>query len=249
MCSITYFEFLFLLLHKNSRKETSIRWNQGILLNFIKLIANFIMFLRSLFANVIQIFISQAKKLKILIRFAARSLQSFGSSRVSYTRFFFFFFTGDSSRCIEFERSRQKIREGIRNRIYSRTIILPVIARHSSKEIAILRNSTKDMSQVPLIAAEETSTTESPTCNMVILEVKKEKQEKRERKKYIRVLQFFYFVTSLICYLFTFFLQFFYFYQNFIHDFISPIFFSSFINQFISFKNIQRLKKYFHLIF
>ncbi|XP_016904384.1 uncharacterized protein LOC107992815 isoform X2 [Apis cerana] len=77
---------------------------------------------------------------------------------------------GDSSRCIEFERSRQKIREGIRNRIYSRTIILPVIARHSSKEIAILRNSTKDMSQVPLIAAEETSTTESPTCNMVILE-------------------------------------------------------------------------------
>lgn len=105
------------------------------------------------------------------------------------------------------------------------------------------------MSQVPLIAAEETSTTESPTCNMVILEVKKEKQEKRERKKYIRVLQFFYFVTSLICYLFTFFLQFFYFYQNFIHDFISPIFFSSFINQFISFKNIQRLKKYFHLIF
>lgn len=217
------------------------------------MIANFIMFLRSLFANVIQIFISQAKKLKILIRFAARSLQSFGSSRVSYTRFFFFFFTGDSSRCIEFERSRQKIREGIRNRIYSRTIILPVIARHSSKEIAILRNSTKDMSQVPLIAAEETSTTESPTCNMVILEVKKEKQEKRERKKYIRVLQFFYFVTSLICYLFTFFLQFFYFYQNFIHDFIppfiSPIFFLSFINQFISFKNIQRLKKYFHLIF
>lgn len=162
---------------------------------------------------------------------------------------FSFFFSGDSSRCIEFERSRQKIREGIRNRIYSRTIILPVIARHSSKEIAILRNSTKDMSQVPLIAAEETSTTESPTCNMVILEVKKEKQEKRERKKYIRVLEFFYFVTSLICYLFTFFLQFFYFYQNFIHDFISPIFFSSFINQFISFKNIQRLKKYFHLIF
>lgn len=44
------------------------------------MIANFIMFLRSLFANVIQIFISQAKKLKILIRFAARSLQSFGSS-------------------------------------------------------------------------------------------------------------------------------------------------------------------------
>lgn len=56
------------------------------------MIANFIMFLRSLFANVIQIFISQAKKLKILIRFSARSLQSFGSSRVSYTRFFFFFF-------------------------------------------------------------------------------------------------------------------------------------------------------------
>lgn len=51
------------------------------------------MFLRSLFANVIQIFISQANKLKILIRFAARSLQSFGSSRVSYTRFFFFFFS------------------------------------------------------------------------------------------------------------------------------------------------------------
>ncbi|XP_012350263.1 uncharacterized protein LOC100864627 [Apis florea] len=76
----------------------------------------------------------------------------------------------DSSRCIEFERSRQKIREGIRNRIYSRTIILPAIARHSSKEIAILRNSTEDMSQVPLIAAEETSTTQSPTCNMVILE-------------------------------------------------------------------------------
>lgn len=152
--------------------------------------------------------------------------------------FSFFFFTGDSSRCIEFERSRQKIREGIRNRIYSRTIILPVIARHSSKEIAILRNSTKDMSQVPLIAAEETSTTESPTCNMVILEVKKEKQEKRERKKYIRVLQFFYFVTSLICYLFTFFLQFFYFYQNFIHDFISPIFF------FIFYQSIHFIQKY-----
>lgn len=151
--------------------------------------------------------------------------------------FSFFFFTGDSSRCIEFERSRQKIREGIRNRIYSRTIILPVIARHSSKEIAILRNSTKDMSQVPLIAAEETST-ESPTCNMVILEVKKEKQEKRERKKYIRVLQFFYFVTSLICYLFTFFLQFFYFYQNFIHDFISPIFF------FIFYQSIHFIQKY-----
>lgn len=98
-----------------------------------------------------------------------------------YTSFFLPFFTGDSSRCIEFERSRQKIREGIRNRIYSRTIILPVIARHSSKEIAILRNSTKDMSQVPLIAAEETSTTESPTCNMVILEVKEEKEEKTER--------------------------------------------------------------------
>lgn len=97
---------------------------------------------------------------------------------------FSFFFSGDSSRCIEFERSRQKIREGIRNRIYSRTIILPVIARHSSKEIAILRNSTKDMSQVPLIAAEETSTTESPTCNMVILEVKKE-NKKREKEKNI----------------------------------------------------------------
>lgn len=208
------------------------------------------MFLRSLFANVIQIFISQAKKLKILIRFAARSLQSFGSSRVSYTRFFFFFFfTGDSSRCIEFERSRQKIREGIRNRIYSRTIILPVIARHSSKEIAILRNSTKDMSQVPLIAAEETSTTESPTCNMVILEVKKEKQEKRERKKYIRVLQFFYFVTSLICYLFTFFFTIFLLLSKFYPRFYFTDFFFHLINQFISFKNIQRLKKYFHLIF
>lgn len=164
--------------------------------------------------------------------------------------FSFFFFTGDSSRCIEFERSRQKIREGIRNRIYSRTIILPVIARHSSKEIAILRNSTKDMSQVPLIAAEETSTTESPTCNMVILEVKKEKQEKRERKKYIRVLQFFYFVTSLICYLFTFFFTIFLLLSKFYPRFyFTDFFFSSFINQFISFKNIQRLKKYFHLIF
>lgn len=162
---------------------------------------------------------------------------------------FSFFFSGDSSRCIEFERSRQKIREGIRNRIYSRTIILPVIARHSSKEIAILRNSTKDMSQVPLIAAEETSTTESPTCNMVILEVKKEKQEKRERKKYIRVLQFFYFVTSLICYLFTFFYNFFTFIKILSTILFHRFFFSSFINQFISFKNIQRLKKYFHLIF
>lgn len=97
--------------------------------------------------------------------------------------FFFFFFTADSSRCIEFERSRQKIREGIRNRIYSRTIILPAIARHSSKEIAILRNSTEDMSQVPLIAAEETSTTQSPTCNMVILEVKGKRNKKRKKKK------------------------------------------------------------------
>lgn len=114
--------------------------------------------------------------------------------------FFLPFFTGDSSRCIEFERSRQKIREGIRNRIYSRTIILPVIARHSSKEIAILRNSTKDMSQVPLIAAEETSTTESPTCNMVILEVKEEKEEKRERNNKRIIYSILPSTSSLVCY-------------------------------------------------
>lgn len=156
---------------------------------------------------------------------------------------FSFFFTGDSSRCIEFERSRQKIREGIRNRIYSRTIILPVIARHSSKEIAILRNSTKDMSQVPLIAAEETSTTESPTCNMVILEVKKEKQEKRERKKYIRVLQFFYFVTSLICYLFTFFFTIFLLLSKFYPRFYSTFYFTDFFF-FIFYQSIHFIQKY-----
>ena len=95
------------------------------------------------------------------------------------------FVTGDSSRCArtEPERARQKVREGVRNRIYSRTIILPVIARNSSKEHAILRNSTEDMSQVPLIATEE-NTMESSICNMVILEVKKRKRIlKREEKK------------------------------------------------------------------
>lgn len=82
---------------------------------------------------------------------------------------------GDNSRCArtESEKSRQKIREGVRNRIYSRTIILPVISRHPSKEVAILRNATKDMSQVPLIATEDTSTTEPPISSKVILEVKK----------------------------------------------------------------------------
>ncbi|XP_017757106.1 PREDICTED: BTB/POZ domain-containing protein 6-B isoform X1 [Eufriesea mexicana] len=80
---------------------------------------------------------------------------------------------GDSSRCArtESERSRQKIREGIRNRIYSRTIILPVITRNSSKETTILRSSTEDMSQVPLISPEESPMMGPSTCNMVILEV------------------------------------------------------------------------------
>ena len=81
---------------------------------------------------------------------------------------------GDSSRCAcaEPERSRQRIREGVRNRIYSRTVIIPVIARHPSKETAIFKSSPEDMSQVPLIAAEETSlqTTETSASSMVILE-------------------------------------------------------------------------------
>ncbi|CAL7935236.1 unnamed protein product [Xylocopa violacea] len=100
--------------------------------------------------------------------FANMRLLDFGSKREeekAETR-------GDSSRCgrTEPERSRQRIREGVRNRIYSRTIILPLIARHPSKDIAVLRNSAKDMSQAPLLDTEETSGTESSNCNMVILE-------------------------------------------------------------------------------
>ncbi|CAK9833239.1 BTB/POZ domain-containing protein 6-B [Anthophora retusa] len=79
----------------------------------------------------------------------------------------------DGTRCSrpESEKLRlKKIREGVRNRFYSKTIILPVIKRNSVKETAILRNKTENMSQVPLIATEETPSTESSTCNMVILE-------------------------------------------------------------------------------
>ncbi|XP_050575802.1 uncharacterized protein LOC126915282 isoform X2 [Bombus affinis] len=79
----------------------------------------------------------------------------------------------DSSRCArtESERTRQKIQEGVRTRIYSRIIILPVIAWDSLKELTILRNSTEDMAQVPLIGTEENGSTESSIRNMVILEV------------------------------------------------------------------------------
>ncbi|XP_076170605.1 BTB/POZ domain-containing protein axundead isoform X2 [Ptiloglossa arizonensis] len=80
---------------------------------------------------------------------------------------------GDSSRCVrtESETSRQKVR--VRNRIYSRAVILPVIERHPSKEIVIFKNSPNDMSQVPLIANEETSlrAADSASSNMVVLEV------------------------------------------------------------------------------
>ncbi|XP_054012650.1 uncharacterized protein LOC128894727 isoform X1 [Hylaeus anthracinus] len=80
---------------------------------------------------------------------------------------------GDSSRCVrtESEKSRQKIREGVRNRIFSRAIILPVIARHPSKEILIFKSSPKDMSQAPLIVNEAFQQTAEPTTsNMVVLE-------------------------------------------------------------------------------
>ncbi|XP_043248174.1 uncharacterized protein LOC122394992 isoform X1 [Colletes gigas] len=79
---------------------------------------------------------------------------------------------GDGSRCArgESEKSRQKIREGVRNRIYSKTIILPVIARHPSKEIVIFKGSPRDMSQVPLIANEENQRPTESSTNMVVLE-------------------------------------------------------------------------------
>ncbi|XP_043508420.1 BTB/POZ domain-containing protein 6-B isoform X2 [Frieseomelitta varia] len=76
---------------------------------------------------------------------------------------------GDSSRCArtEPERARQKVREGVRNRIYSRTIILPVMAQNSSRKYAILQNS-EDMSRVPFMIKQ--NTTKSSIYNMVILE-------------------------------------------------------------------------------
>lgn len=96
------------------------------------------------------------------------------------------FVADDSSRCArtESERTRQKIQEGVRTRIYSRIIILPVIAWDSLKELTILRNSTEDMAQVPLIGTEENGSTESSIRNMVILEVKKIKKKKNKRKKF-----------------------------------------------------------------
>ena len=95
------------------------------------------------------------------------------------------FVADDSSRCArtESERTRQKIQEGVRTRIYSRIIILPVIAWDSLKELTILRNSTEDMAQVPLIGTEENGSTESSIRNMVILEVKKIKKKKRIKGK------------------------------------------------------------------
>lgn len=95
------------------------------------------------------------------------------------------FVADDSSRCArtESERTRQKIQEGVRSRIYSRIIILPVIAWDSLKELTILRNSTEDMAQVPLIGTEENGSTESSIRNMVILEVKKIKKKKKNKRK------------------------------------------------------------------
>lgn len=95
------------------------------------------------------------------------------------------FVADDSSRCArtEFERTRQKIQEGVRIRIYSRIIILPVIAWDSLKELTILRNSTEDMAQVPLIRTEGNGSTESSIRNMVILEVKKKKKDKKRIKR------------------------------------------------------------------
>ncbi|XP_066598372.1 BTB/POZ domain-containing protein 6-A isoform X2 [Prorops nasuta] len=74
-------------------------------------------------------------------------------------------FNGNSTRCsrTEPERSRGKIRDGLRHRIYSRTLILPVIGRGPSKNIA-------SMLQVPLIPCESNSSDTDPT-NMVVLEV------------------------------------------------------------------------------
>ncbi|KOC64500.1 BTB/POZ domain-containing protein 6-A [Habropoda laboriosa] len=72
------------------------------------------------------------------------------------------FVADDGTRCArpESERLRQKIREGVRSRICSKTFILPVIARHSSKEIAILRKPKEDM-----------PSTNPSTFNHVIFEV------------------------------------------------------------------------------
>nr|XP_031846156.1 uncharacterized protein LOC116432861 isoform X2 [Nomia melanderi] len=81
---------------------------------------------------------------------------------------------GDNPRCarLESEKLRRKIRVCIRSRIYSTTIIVPLIARHSSKEKTLYRSLPKDMTQVPLLTSEETSlhTAESAACNMVVLE-------------------------------------------------------------------------------
>ncbi|XP_076248220.1 BTB/POZ domain-containing protein axundead isoform X2 [Calliopsis andreniformis] len=81
---------------------------------------------------------------------------------------------GDSSRCAraESDKPRQKIREGVRNRIYSRSLI-PTIVRHPSKKLTIFKKPPGDMSQVALITSEETSLqqpAESSASNMVVFE-------------------------------------------------------------------------------
>nr|XP_012146354.1 PREDICTED: uncharacterized protein LOC100879125 isoform X2 [Megachile rotundata] len=79
---------------------------------------------------------------------------------------------GNSSRCTrtESEKLRQRTRQSVRHRVYSKTIILPMFLRHRSKETEIFQKSLQDMSQVPLITNGETATTESSASNMVILE-------------------------------------------------------------------------------
>lgn len=89
-----YFEFLFHCIKIKKKRKWKI---QNILLNFIELIflANFFIANRETFTSwllfyLLQIFISQARIL--ISNFAARSLQSFSSSRVSCTRLFSPFF-------------------------------------------------------------------------------------------------------------------------------------------------------------
>ncbi|XP_076301326.1 BTB/POZ domain-containing protein axundead isoform X2 [Lasioglossum baleicum] len=80
---------------------------------------------------------------------------------------------GDNSRCVrsESEKLRQKIQKCIRNRIYTSTVIVPLMARHSSKEKTLFRISPKDMTQ-PLITTEDISlqAAKSAGSNMVVLE-------------------------------------------------------------------------------
>lgn len=93
------------------------------------------------------------------------------------------FITGDSSRCArgESDKPRQKIREGVRNRIYSRTLI-SVLARHPSRKLTMLKKSSQDMSQVALITTEKNSVqqAESSPCNLVVLEVRKAKNGQKK---------------------------------------------------------------------